>query len=111
MDEANVKVDFSDVIDALMRAFENGLECGKPKWISVSDKLPDEDCKCLVYKSAIAQGIITASFTHNLESIDEYDFSGEKRAGFFYYDSEYGYCEMLHITHWMPLPEPPKDGE
>ena len=82
-----------------------------PKWIPVSERLPYKDGRYLVFKSAIAQGITSASFTHDLESIADYDFKGENRPGFFYYDSEYGYCEMLHITHWMPLPEPPKDGE
>ena len=79
------------------------------KWIPVSERLPEEKCKCLVYKKYTGLSALV-SFTNDLESIDEYDFQGQKRWGFFYYDSEYGYCESLGVTHWMPLPEPPKEG-
>ncbi len=27
------------------------------------------------------------------------------------FDTDYGFCDSCDITHWMPLPEPPKDGE
>lgn len=79
-----------------------------PKWIPVSERLPEEKCKCLVYKKHTGLSALV-SFTNDLESIDKYDFQGQKRWGFFYYDSEYGFCESLGVTHWMPLPEPPKE--
>ena len=78
------------------------------EWIPVKERLPEEKCKCLVYKKHTRLSALV-SFTNDLESIDNYDFQGQKRWGFFYYDSEYGYCESLGVTHWMPLPEPPKE--
>lgn len=45
----------------------------------------------------------------NLEKIDDFNFYHKARAGWFDYDSEYGYFEYNDVTHWMELPEaPPK---
>ena len=96
--EAKLMIEAADAIEELQ----------KPKWISVAERLPEEKCKCLVYKKHTGLSALV-SFTNDLESIDEYDFQGQKRWGFFYYDSEYGYCESLGVTHWMPLPKPPKE--
>ena len=52
------------------------------------------------------------SFTKNLNKVDRYDFPGKeyKRPGWFDYDGEYGYYETGEdITHWMPLPNMPKE--
>ena len=47
-------------------------------------------------------------FANNLENVDAFDFKGIKRAGWYSYkDGEY--YEIDDITHWMPLPQPPKE--
>ena len=55
------------------------------EWISVDDRLPDKSMRCLVYT---------------------------KRGGCCGYDITYYnqgfYSEYSEVTHWMPLPEPPK---
>lgn len=48
-----------------------------------------------------------ASFTHNLEEVDDYDFRGKNRAGWYDYDSEYGYYELERVAYWMLLPKLP----
>ena len=58
----------------------------KEKWISVADKLPDEDGKYIV---------CTAK---NSVYCTKY-YAGSKN---------FGANSTSHITHWMPLPEPPK---
>ena len=79
-------------------------------WISVKDRLPGEDGRYLVYNMFYCNAVVTiASFSTCLENEDEYDFDGEKRPGWFSYDDEYGYYEINGVTHWMPLPEPPKE--
>lgn len=95
-------------IAGMKREIERMVVAGTPKWIPVAERLPEEKCKCLVYKKHTGLSALV-SFTNDLESIDKYDFQGQKRWGFFYYDSEYGFCESLGVTHWMPLPEPPKE--
>ena len=55
------------------------------EWISVDDRLPDKPMRCLVYT---------------------------KRGGYCGYDITYYnqgfYSEYSKVTHWMPMPEPPK---
>ena len=62
-------------------------------WISVEDRLPSEDDNwCLVY----ADGAINCMM---------------HRGGGVFYDATYSPCHNISIediTHWMPLPEPPK---
>ena len=62
------------------------------KWISVTEKLPEKYHQVLCYGS------------HGL-SIDYY--SGEKSVC----GNPLFMVGEAKITHWMPLPEPPKDGE
>ena len=76
------------------------------KWIPVTERLPENRQRCLVYTTTYRIGY----FAKNLEKVDKYDFRGEKHHGWYYLDSEWGFCEILNVTHWMPLPEPPKEG-
>lgn len=49
-------------------------------------------------------------FANNLEKVDNFDFKGIKRAGWYSY-KDGDYYEIDDITHWMPLPQPPKEVE
>jgi hypothetical protein len=63
-------------------------------WISVKDKLPEEEQEVL-----IGWFQVTASnkqyFAHDVAIFNQNEFSGWRK-----------YPEA---THWMPLPEPPKE--
>lgn len=93
-------------LDALAMAI-SALE--KTKWISVKDKLPEEDGDYLVAINYFGnhQSINVRSFAKAGETVNEYDLVGEKNV-WYRYDSEYGYISTDSVTHWMPLPEPPK---
>ena len=75
----------------------------KPKWIPVTERLPDAGKKVLVF--AYGYDTITARMCKKTESgYPVFECKG--------YDGIYR--EMARagrITHWMPIPEPPKDGE
>jgi hypothetical protein len=77
------------------------------EWISVKDRLPEDRqwvlgwCGC----GRIYHDIL--HFATCLENIS-CDFEGSKCSGFYDHDSEWGYYEVTDITHWMPLPQPPK---
>lgn len=67
------------------------LEAAQPKWISVEEKLPENDDNYLVFTS-----------DKNEEEIATY-----------YGDGEWLTHDLTNltrlVTHWMPLPEPPKE--
>lgn len=63
-------------------------------WIPVTERLPEEDGRYLCYVKSFA---FTDSFYWAILQYDKYGF----REGNIYTDG---------VTHWMPLPEPPKEG-
>ena len=79
------------------------------EWISVDDRLPDRDGWYLVTTNYFdkRQTINIRCFAKDGEKVDEYDLAGQKYVWYFY-DREYGYVSTNYVTHWMPLPQPPK---
>lgn len=63
------------------------------KWISVKDRLPEIETDTLL--------VCVKSYDGDLLS----DTDGFQDGKFVYWSNQTG-CS---ITHWMPLPEPPKD--
>ena len=104
MAEANIKVDVSDVTDALVRAYEHGLECGKPKWIPVTERLPDERINP---NTRDFEYVLCVTIWGDVRPFKYGTPIGQKDAHFW---NGAGYVDA-YVTHWMPLPEPPKDGE
>ena len=87
--------------EATEKAYKNGYEQGKKdalKWIPVSERLPDKDGAYLVRWKNKSVG----------------DAEYESRCGSFgywldiYWDKDAEWYPYVDITHWMPLPEPPK---
>ena len=80
-----------------------------PQWISVTERLPEEDGSYLVTTNDFGnrQGVNIRWFAKDGETVDEYELAGQKCVWYFY-DSEYGYVSTNSVTHWMPLPELPK---
>lgn len=60
-------------------------------WISVEDRLPEGDCLVYIEEEALGLRIHAATYHKNLAYI----------GGHFHFD-------MPAVTHWMPLPDPPK---
>jgi hypothetical protein len=69
----------------------------KMTWISVEDRLPDEGKDVLVWDGNL-----------NLDKIPIYEIAAYRRFanGNLFISGLYS---LQGITHWMPLPEPPKD--
>ena len=62
------------------------------EWISVNDRLPEEKVDCIVhYKHAYCNN------------------DGYWAIGFCFYDGEKFRIDLAYkVTHWMPIPQPPK---
>lgn len=70
------------------------------EWISVKDRLPEDETKVLVCCKAVG----TYKPINNIHMQTNHISSYNKRWDV---SIPFGY----EITHWMPLPEPPKEEE
>lgn len=85
-------------------------DCELPQWIKVTDRLPEPDTECLAYASDYSghYEIINAIYE------DRYNIPVRNPDYKFY---EYCHCSgyerddmtIKHVSHWMPLPNPPCD--
>ena len=62
----------------------------QPRWISVTDRFPQDDDYVLVWVNGTYRDM-----AYRDEGV--------------WYDEEHNH--LKNITHWMPLPEPPKEDE
>ncbi len=95
---------------AYKHGYEKGYEAGKPNWIPVTEKLPEKDGRYLVFKQYYGcTWFDVLRFAKDGESVSKYDLENAKDV-WCGYDSEYGYFSVDSVTHWMPLPEAPKEA-
>lgn len=82
----------------------------EPVWIPCNERQPEEDGEYLVTLrwSNYPNRVETLHFTNDLSSIDEVGYAGEKRPGWYEYDSDYECYEIDNVIAWMPRPEPYK---
>lgn len=66
------------------------------EWVKCSDKLPEESVPVLTYDPVIDE--LRVDYILLFEDGEEPYIWGRKLIDHWY-----------HVTHWMPLPEPPKD--
>ena len=79
------------------------------EWVSVDDRLPEKDGAYLVTTNSFGdrQSVKLRWFAKDGENVDAYDLAGQKDV-WYLYDIECGYVSIKTVTHWMPLPQPPK---
>jgi hypothetical protein len=109
--DSNIKSNYIGL--TMIQATDAIEELSKPKWIPVTDRLPNERGGRLLVCLKLSTGELWQSicrYANNLHDVDKYDFPNENRQGFYCYDNEWGeYTEIENVTHWMPLPPPPKE--
>ena len=113
--------------EATEQAYKNGYEAGKPKWISVEERLPEIETEVLILARHSNRNVITTGmYEDGRMNTEDSDWWWETDG--FEYDEELdvhiipeGWWEYKHyidddahnyaidgvVTHWMPLPEPP----
>ena len=88
-----------DIGKDLQRAYDDGYEQGKQdavKWIPVTERLPqiEKDVLVCAYGTLIRTWCLHKKYS--------------KR----FWETEEGYFDDFNaVSHWMPLPDLPKDGE
>lgn len=73
------------------------------EWISVQDRLPNiEDPVLLLVCGKITQGYLFNDFEFDECSMEQKPYQG--------FQNEFSddCLEWMDVTHWMPLPKPPK---
>lgn len=77
-------------------------------WIPCSQRPPEEDGEYIVTLrwDNYPNSVETLHFTNDLSSVDRVGYAGEKRPGWYEYDSDYGCYEIDNVIAWMPRPEP-----
>lgn len=82
----------ADAIEGLSHAVDQMTEWRKNQWIPVEERLPDENDVVLITDSL---DVGTGYLVHGYGWISPFDD-----------------IDMSHVSHWMPLPAPPKsEGE
>jgi hypothetical protein len=78
-----------DMVDSIMeKCFATDNNVGH-KWISVKDRLPEND----TYVNVATDGVVAQAYWYNDK---------------FYEFTSIGVATVGGVTHWMPLPKPPK---
>lgn len=98
--EQGIVVDKDELIKALRYdrgQYEKGYRDGysADKWISVEDRLPDRQGKYLIYTH---NGYVTFGYWGDY---------GDGKSSF----NPNPRFDYHNVTHWMPVPEPPKERE
>ena len=83
----------------MIRDFQSA-DVAPMEWIPVSERLPDFEGMCLCMRKSYSK----ANFRHQEIMYFDYDEQAfcSNADGVFVADG--------NVTHWMPLPKPPKDG-
>jgi hypothetical protein len=92
-------------ITEMIYELENSIESADvqpiSQWISVKDRLPNDGERVLIYVPKTQNKYYVATF---------YTLRDEIKFAMNIYGMSY--CWYANdVTHWQPLPEPPKDGE
>ena len=81
---------YTDIEDIADHLIANGVTV--QEWISVDDRFPEEKANCIVY------------YQHAYCENDDY-----WEIGMCFYDGEkFRLNPAYKVTHWMPIPQPPK---
>lgn len=89
-----------NIHDATEEAYKKGIEDGKPKWIPVTERLPEDETLVLIL---CKNGAMFVGYCGK-QYVDK-----ERR---WHIKTALNSTKLLNlgrVTHWMPLPEPPKE--
>ena len=94
---------------ATEQAYKNGYADGQPKWISVKERLPEIVDSYLVVVKYKYHWEKEYNIDTDVATYNPYEKAYIDDCWNTYNDWNEGQ-QYLHVTHWMPLPEAPKDA-
>ena len=98
--------------DATELAYKNGYEAGKPKWIPVTERLPEEHESIFakVYRTERWEPLMFLNVSDDVLVVVKYENGETKVKTTHTTDGEWRLISIYgakEVTHWMPLPSPP----
>lgn len=97
-----VTVDKEELLKALQydrnqfaAGFKAGKKAAQPKWISVEERLPEEDGRCVLCAVKDYWGVAVCEGYYSKVSNRIWPNDQD--------------CALGKVTHWMPMPTPPKE--
>lgn len=78
----------------------------KQEWISVDDRLPEIAGKYLISRKTVYGNLINIVWYDTNYNGGNDDMIG--KSVWYMFDGDWGDYEIPNVTHWMPLPQPPK---
>ena len=101
----DIGTDLGSYRQGLFEGFLAGYQAAKPQWISVKDRLPEEGVWVLgyylIYENNIYDVGVVKRFVHTWAEANIW-LTNHK-------NGPLTYEEVDSITHWQPLPAPPKE--
>jgi len=82
--------------EAFLAAYKAGYKAAAPQWISVKDRLPEEDVAVLVYGQVLNDPPDVIGVRRRYNGDQDWKHTWESEDGFIYQEDS--------VTHWMPLP-------
>lgn len=73
------------------------------RWIPCSERLPEQEGTYIVVTNKVKPVVTTARFYN---ARDQRDYKGDV-----FGHSDAHFQTNRYVTHWMPMPEPPKEGD
>jgi hypothetical protein len=77
--------------------------------IPVTERLPDDDGEYLVVGNHFGWWYAVLMFAKDGRKVDEYDFQERWENVWYDFDRDCGHWIYGSVTHWMPLPQTPKE--
>ena len=79
------------------------------RWIPVEERMPEDDGEYLALGNYFGWWHAVLMFAKDGRKVDKYDFHERWENVWYDFDRDYGHSIYGSVTHWMPLPEPPKE--
>ena len=77
------------------------------EWIKVEDRLPEDMQEVLVFGNTEVNNEKTTYLAIFHKNVQCKDINGKVHVESQFWEIQYGYD--MDVTHWMPLPQPPKE--
>ena len=87
-------------IAGMKREIERMVVAGNPRWVSVTERLPEENCQVLAY-----YGFNRGDGDLGMMFMQVLDYYARDPKPHFQHEGLNG----MTVTHWMQLPEPPEE--